>query len=183
MLRYVIPLAVFLGLAALLWQGLGRNPSVVPSPLIDKPVPQFSLGRLKATNQRFDSADLAGEVCLLNVWASWCPQCRTEHPMLEQIARSGIVPVYGLNWKDKREDALRWLQRFGDPYAAIAHDPDNEVGIDFGVYGAPETFLIDAEGRIRYKHIGALTPQIWRDKLRPMIERLKNQSRQTGTQS
>ena len=175
-LRLALPLVIFGLMGALLFVGLGRDPDLVPSPLIDKPVPAFDVPRLMEPDKRFTEGDLRGQVSLLNVWASWCPGCRVEHDVIADLANNSGVPVFGLNWKDERSEALRWLNQFGNPYAAIAHDPDNDVGIDFGVYGAPETFLIDAEGRIRYKHVGILTPEIVQREILPRIQQLKSEA-------
>lgn len=171
--RFALPLAIFIGLVFFLWKGLSLNPREIPSPLVDKPVPQFSLPQLHAPDQKLSSADLKGQVWLLNVWGSWCVSCRVEHPLLVQLEKSGLVPIYGLNWKDRREDAVAWLNKFGDPYKASLADVDGRVAIDFGVYGAPETFVIDKQGIIRLKHIGPLSPEAIRDTILPLIEKLK----------
>jgi cytochrome c biogenesis protein CcmG/thiol:disulfide interchange protein DsbE len=175
-IRYLLPLALFLALAALLYVGLGLDPRKVPSPLIDKPAPQFSLTRLKDPAATLGSTDLAGKVTLLNVWATWCVACRSEHPVLMQLARTGQVDIYGLNYKDERPKAIEWLQRFGDPYLANAFDADGRVGIDWGVYGTPETFVIDRQGVIRHKHIGPLTVEIVRDEILPLVKRLQEET-------
>ncbi len=171
-LRYLIPLAIFGVLVVFLWRGLSLNPREVPSPLIDKAAPAFALPQLHDPAKTLAKRDLAGKVWLLNVWASWCPSCRDEHPTLIDIAKSGIVPIYGLNYKDQREDALAWLKRFGDPYVTSGSDLEGRVAIDFGVYGAPETFLIDRQGQIRYKHIGPVTPKVWAEVLLPKVRQL-----------
>lgn len=158
MMRY-LPIAVFLALAALLFVGLGLDPKQVPSPLINKSAPSFNLAELRDSTQRVDSKALRGKPYLLNVWGSWCVACRDEHPVLVEYARRHQLTIVGLNWKDDPETAMRWLQRFGDPYQHIAVDAEGRTAIDYGVYGAPETFLIDAEGIIRYKKIGPLTPE------------------------
>ncbi len=173
MLKKFAPLAIFVLMLVFLGIGLTRDPSHIPSPLIDKPMPVFDLARLKDEQQRLASGDLLGEVALINVWASWCVGCRIEHDVLLSLSRRKVVNIYGLNYKDRREDALAWLQRFGDPYTSTAHDLEGKVGIDFGVYGAPETFLIDQQGVIRYKHIGPLTSEIIEKELLPRIEQLK----------
>jgi cytochrome c biogenesis protein CcmG/thiol:disulfide interchange protein DsbE len=172
-LRVVIPLAVFLGLSAFLWAGLFRDPHEVPSPFIGKPAPAFVLPQLQAQEQTFSPASMRGQVWLLNVWASWCAACREEHLFLGELARLG-VPLVGLNYKDERRSALDWLQRYDNPYLFSAADTDGRTGISYGVYGAPETFLIDKEGVIRYKHVGPLTPKIWHDKIRPMMKQLQS---------
>ncbi|HFD80666.1 MAG TPA: DsbE family thiol:disulfide interchange protein [Gammaproteobacteria bacterium] len=171
--RYLAPLLAFLALAALLYKGLSLDPHKVPSPLIDKPAPAFSLPLLKDPGKTLSADELRGKVWLLNVWATWCVSCRAEHPVLMQLAASGKVPVYGLNYKDKREAALRWLQRYGNPYTANAFDADGRVGIDWGVYGTPETFIIDKEGVIRHKHIGPITPEVLRSEIYPIVEKLE----------
>ena len=171
-LKYIIPLAVFLGLAAFFAVGLMRDPRRVPSPLIDKPAPSFRLQQLHEPARVFTPEDMRGKVWLLNVWASWCVSCRIEHPLLVDMARSNMVAIVGLNYKDKRDDAKAWLGKFGDPYALSAWDIDGQVGIDYGVYGAPETFLIDKQGVIRYKQIGPITPEALEKKILPLIQKL-----------
>ena len=157
MTRFLIPLGIFGALVALLYAGLYLNPREVPSPLIDKPAPAFSLPQLHDTGKTLSRQDLLGKVYLLNVWASWCVSCRDEQPVLMQLAQTKQVEMYGLNYKDQRADALRWLEIFGNPYVASVSDMDGRVGIDWGVYGVPETFVIDRGGMIRYKHIGPVT--------------------------
>jgi cytochrome c biogenesis protein CcmG/thiol:disulfide interchange protein DsbE len=171
--RYLMPLAVFLALAGLLYKGLSLDPRKVPSPLIDKPAPAFSLSRLKQPQVTLGSEDLKGKVSLFNVWATWCVACRSEHPVLMQLAESGRVAIYGLNYKDDREKAKSWLVRYGDPYIANAFDNDGRVGIDWGVYGTPETFIVDQQGIIRHKHIGPLTVDVVRDEILPLVEKLE----------
>ncbi|MBA2410035.1 MAG: DsbE family thiol:disulfide interchange protein [Gammaproteobacteria bacterium] len=173
MLRYLLPAALFAVLVVFLGLGLNRDPSMVPSPLIDKPAPAFSLPHLKHPAQRFTHRDLRGNVSLVNVWATWCVACYGEHPVLVALARSGQVPIYGLNLKDKRPAAIRWLRELGDPYAAIAFDADGRVAIDWGVYGAPETFVVDSGGIIRYKHIGPLTAEVLTETILPLVRRLR----------
>ena len=173
MLRYLIPLGIFLVLVIFFAVGLQLDPREVPSPLIDKPAPAFEVARLHEPGKRIGTDQLRGQVWLLNVWASWCVACRSEHPHLVALARQGLVPIYGLNYKDERADALRWLQQFGDPYTVSAHDLDGRVGLDYGVYGVPETFLIDREGVIRHKHIGPLNPDIINNTIMPMVQQLQ----------
>ena len=173
-LRYLTPLLLFLALAGLLYKGLSLDPHRVPSPLIGKPAPAFSLPRLQQPEAVLSSDDLKGKVSLLNVWATWCVACRAEHPLLVQLARQG-VPIYGLNYKDKRPDAQRWLQRYGNPYLANAFDADGRVGIDWGVYGTPETFVIDKHGVIRFKQIGPLTREVIDRTLLPLLKRLQEE--------
>ncbi|HBB86897.1 MAG TPA: DsbE family thiol:disulfide interchange protein [Blastocatellia bacterium] len=172
MTRFAIPLVLFILLVAFLAIGLRHDPHEVPSPLIDKPAPAFQLAQLKDPSRTFSAADMRGKVWLLNVWASWCVTCRDEHPLLLQYARSGALPIYGLNYKDKREDALSWLGELGDPYVLSVSDNDGRVGIDYGVYGAPETYLIDRDGVIRFKQIGPVTPDIWQEKILPLAQQL-----------
>lgn len=175
MARFLIPLAIFVGLAVLLAVGLQNDPRRVPSPLIGKPAPEFSLPTLAADNQRIAPKDFAGQVWVLNVWASWCVACRVEHPLLNEMARQNVVPMVGLNYKDQRSEATQWLRERGDPYSVVAVDADGRVGIDWGVYGVPETFVIDKRGMIRHKHIGPLNADAVRDELLPLIERLKEE--------
>jgi len=167
--RYLLPLGIFVLLVFLLGVGLSLNPREVPSPLIGKPAPAFQLPQLHDPAKTFSPIELQGNVWVLNVWASWCVACREEHPVLTALARSGIAPVYGLNYKDKRDEAIEWLRRFGDPYQASLFDADGRVGIDYGVYGVPETYVIDKQGVIRYKRIGPITPDIVKQKIAPLI--------------
>jgi len=175
MLRYLIPLGLFLVLVVFLAIGLGRDPHEVPSPLINKAAPTFRLPQLKEPSKTFSAADMRGKVWVLNVWASWCVSCREEHPLLVEYSKTGAVPIYGLNWKDKREDALAWLGELGDPYVLSAADLDGRVAIDYGVYGAPETYLIDQNGTIRFKQIGAVTPDVWQNKFLPLVQQLNRE--------
>ena len=181
MLRYSIPLGIFLLLVVFLAIGLrrnmGRNPNEAPLPsaLIDKPAPAFRLPQLEEPMKTFSVEEMRGKVWLLNVWASWCIGCREEHESLLGYSKSGVAPIYGLNYKDKTDDALGWLRELGDPYVLSAVDVDGRVGIDYGVYGAPETFLIDQNGTIRFKHIGPLMPDIWEQKVLPLVQELNRQ--------
>jgi cytochrome c biogenesis protein CcmG, thiol:disulfide interchange protein DsbE len=170
--RFLLPLLIFAVLVGFLAVGLTLKPREVPSPLVGKPAPAFSLPLLHEPAKSLSLADLRGKVWLLNVWASWCVACRHEHPLLVDLARSGAVPLYGLNYKDPRADALQWLQRFGNPYRQSMSDTAGLVGIDFGVYGVPETFVIDKGGVIRFKHIGPVTPEVLRDKILPLVKQL-----------
>lgn len=172
-LRYLIPLIVFGVLVAFLGKGLFLNPSEVPSPLIDKPAPLFKLPQLHDSSGMFNSEDMLGKVWLLNVWASWCVACRQEHHLLVELARTKVVPIYGLDYKDDSEDALNWLKNFGNPYAISIVDVDGRVGINFGVYGVPETFVIDKEGIIRYKQIGPITIEALKEKILPLVKKLQ----------
>lgn len=191
--KFLVPLALFLVLVGFLAFGLRLDPREVPSPLIDKPAPAFSLARLDDNSQRFGLEEMRGQVWLLNVWASWCVACRQEHPVLVDLARRQVVPVVGLNYKEVRGDgaidarrlapeqelamaverARGWLSAHGDPYKLSVLDLDGRIGIDFGVYGVPETFLIDQRGSVRYKHIGPITPESLEKVLLPKIEELK----------
>lgn len=173
--RYLIPLFLFICLVVLFRVGLDFDPRRVPSPLIDKPVPAFSLPELKNPDSTVGSDDLKGQVTLLNVWASWCIECRHEHPLLMELARKNNIRIYGLNYKDEREEAIRWLDRYGDPYIQTAFDLDGKTGIDLGVYGVPETFVVDRDGIIRYKFIGPITAQLIEETLMPLLERLEKQ--------
>ena len=171
--RYLIPLVVFVVLVAFLGIGLGLNPREVPSPLINKPAPAFRLSELHQSGKVLGKEDMLGKVWLLNVWASWCVSCREEHPVLVEFSKQNIVPVYGLNYKDKRDDAIAWLKQFGDPYTASIVDADGRVGIDYGVYGVPETFVIDKAGVVRYKQIGPVTPEALNNKILPLLKQLQ----------
>jgi cytochrome c biogenesis protein CcmG/thiol:disulfide interchange protein DsbE len=171
--RYLLPLGVFVALVVLLAAGLTLNPREVPSPLIGKPAPSFQLPQLHQPEQTFAPGELRGKVWILNVWASWCVACREEHPVLTELARSRLAPLYGLNYKDQRDAAITWLKRFGDPYDASIFDADGRVGIDYGVYGVPETYVIDKQGVIRYKRIGPVTPDILQKKIIPLVHELQ----------
>ena len=175
MTRYLIPLVLFGVLVVFLAIGLGRDPHEVPSPLINKAAPAFKLPQLKDPSKSFSAEEMRGRVWLLNVWASWCISCRDEHPLLIEYARGGAVPIYGLNYKDKPEDALAWLGELGDPYVLSVSDLDGRIGIDYGVYGAPETYLIDQQGVIRFKQIGPVTPDVWRKSILPLAQELNRQ--------
>jgi len=171
--RYLLPLVLFLAMAGLLYRGLSIDPRLVPSPLVGKSAPAFSLARLEDPAATLSNADFKGRVSLLNVWATWCVSCRAEHQVLMQLSRSTDVAIYGLNYKDERPAALRWLQQFGDPYRANAFDADGRVGIDWGVYGTPETFIIDKQGVIRHKHTGPLTWDIVQHEIMPLVKQLQ----------
>jgi cytochrome c biogenesis protein CcmG, thiol:disulfide interchange protein DsbE len=170
MLRFVVPAAVFAVLVGFFFVGLGLNPAEVPSPFIGKPAPVLDVESLHDPAKRLTSAELAGRPWLLNVWGTWCVGCREEHDALLAIARTRALPIYGLAWKDDPQQALAWLDQLGDPYDAVGVDADGRVAIDWGVYGAPETFLVDAQGIVRYKHIGPLSLEIWRERFLPLIE-------------
>ena len=171
-LRFLIPLGIFAVLVFFLWRGLSLDPRTVPSPLIDKPAPGFALKRLDDESQTVRRDDMLGKVWILNVWASWCVACRQEHPLLMDYAKKKSVPLVGLNYKDQRTDGLAWLQQFGDPYDLSIADRDGRVGIDFGVYGVPETFVIDKQGLVRFKHIGPLTVDVIDNKIQPLVRQL-----------
>lgn len=174
MTRYLLPLVLFALVVILLALGLNLDPKKVPSPLVGKPVPTFTLTRLEDPQTTISNDHFIGKVSLLNVWATWCISCRAEHQILMALANRKKLPIYGLNYKDKREDALRWLKLYGDPYVANAFDGDGRVGIDWGVYGTPETFLIDQQGVIRHKVIGPITGEILQQQLLPLIEKLQS---------
>ncbi|WP_326543558.1 DsbE family thiol:disulfide interchange protein [Pseudorhodoferax sp.] len=171
--RHFVPLALFVGLAVLLGVGLTLNPREVPSPFVGKPAPAFQLGQLDASKPPFEPAQMKGQVWLLNVFASWCAPCRDEHPLLVAAARNQVVPLVGLNYKDKQADADDWLRKLGNPYQVVAVDRDGRVAIDYGVYGVPETFVIDRAGIVRLKHIGPLTLDDWQRKVLPLIRELQ----------
>ena len=171
-LKFLIPLAVFLVLAGFLAVGLNLNPREVPSPLIGKPAPAFELTRLDVAEQKLKRDDLIGKVWVLNVWASWCAPCREEHPLVMELARRKLAPVYGLNYKDTRPAGMAFLTQLGNPYEASLFDGDGRVGIDWGVYGVPETFVVDRQGTIRFKHIGPLTPEVLDKKITPLLKEL-----------
>jgi cytochrome c biogenesis protein CcmG, thiol:disulfide interchange protein DsbE len=172
-LRYIVPLAIFLILVAFLGVGLTRDPREVPSPLIGKPAPAFDLERLHESGQRLTTADMKGQVWLLNVWASWCVSCRVEHPLLMQLAKGDVVPVIGLDYKDNADDGRAWLTQNGNPYQTSVVDRDGRVGIDWGVYGVPETFVVDRQGIIRYKQIGPVTVEALEQKILPLVRELQ----------
>jgi cytochrome c biogenesis protein CcmG/thiol:disulfide interchange protein DsbE len=172
MTRFLLPLGVFVLLVGFLAAGLKLRPSEVPSPLIGKPAPAFELPRLQQPQQMWSPTDAQGKVWLLNVWASWCVSCRDEHPLLLKLAQSGVAPIYGLNYKDKRQDALNWLDKFGNPYVLSVLDLEGRVGIDYGVYGVPETYVIDDKGIIRHKHIGPLTADAVERTILPLVKKL-----------
>lgn len=172
MMRFAVPLAIFLVVVAFLFKGLDLNPREVPSPLIDKPAPAFALPRLDAPAQSVSEKDLRGKVWIFNVWASWCVSCLQEHPLLVEFSKTNAAPLYGLNYKDKKPEADAWLAKHGNPYAVSLMDPDGKVGIDYGVYGVPETYVIDKQGVIRFKQIGPVTPEVLNNKIAPLIKRL-----------
>lgn len=171
-MRFILPLGTFIVMIALLGFGLTLDPKKIPSPLIDKPAPDFSLGKLYAPEETLSKKNLLGQVWVLNVWASWCVSCRAEHAIITSLANRNLVNVVGLNYKDQPEDARRWLKQFGNPYSASLMDRDGRVGIDWGVYGVPETFVIGKDGRIKYKHIGPVTRDSLEREVIPAIKEL-----------
>lgn len=173
MKKTLIPLGIFLVLVVFLAIGLTRDPHEVPSPLIDKAAPAFTAPRLQAAGQPFSAKDMLGQVWLLNTWASWCVACRQEHPVLMEFAKTKALPIVGLDYKDQDSDGLKWLSRFGNPYDITVTDKDGRIGIDFGVYGVPESFLIDKAGVIRYKQIGPVTEEALREKILPLVRELQ----------
>ena len=168
-MRLWLVIAGFLVLVGLLAAGLQLNPREVPSPLIGKPAPAFDLPLLQQPDKSFSQKDMLGTVWVMNVWASWCPPCLVEHPVVSELAASGIAPVVGLNYKDAREDALPWLKRNGDPFKVTVYDAAGRIAIDYGVYGVPETYVIDGTGRIAFRHVGPLTEAAVKDKLLPLL--------------
>ena len=170
--RFLIPLAIFLVLVVFLGAGLSLDPKEVPSPLIGKPAPAFALTQLDNPEKTIHRDDMLGKVWMLNVWASWCVACREEHPLLVAFSRKKLLPIYGLNYKDDRMAGMKWLSSFGNPYDASLYDRDGRVGIDFGVYGVPETFIIDREGVVRFKQIGPVTEEVLRTKIEPLVRKL-----------
>ncbi len=176
MSRFLIPLILVAVMIPVFVVGLNRDPSEIPSPLLFKPAPEFELPSLMDPNMTVGSADYEGRLALLNVWATWCVGCRQEHDYLLKLTSEIEIPMYGLNWRDRRNAAQTWLQRLGDPYVASAYDEDGRVGIDWGVYGAPETFLISPDGVILYKHISPMTEEVWRREFEPRILAAKGKS-------
>ncbi len=170
MFRYILPLAAFVILITLLVIGLNRgDPKALPSPFIGKPAPEFALPTLKDPSRTVASTDLAGDLALVNIWATWCVGCRAEHPFLMELAAEISFPIFGINWRDTRPEALRWIEQLGDPYAASGFDGDGRVGIDWGAYGAPETFLVSADGVVLYKHLGPLNRLAWERDFLPLM--------------
>lgn len=170
MSRYLIPLVAFLVLIPIFVIGLGRDPGELPSPFIGKPAPDFSLPTVLDPQKSVGSNDFAGKAALVNVWATWCVGCRQEHEFLLSLMRTGEIPIYGINWRDDRAEATRWLQQLGNPYVASGDDRDGAVGIDWGVYGAPETFLVASDGTVLHKHLGPLTRAAWESDFVPLLE-------------
>ena len=175
-LIYLLPLLLFVGVGVAFLRGFDRDPRDIPSALIDKPAPEFALPPLPGYKEGLSNATLKGDVTLVNVFASWCIPCKAEHPVITRLAREQGVTVRAINHKDKAEDAIAWLKRNGDPYASIGVDLDGRTSIDWGVYGVPETFLLDRQGRIRFKHVGPLTPQVVEEQILPMVKHLRSAS-------
>ncbi len=178
-LKLFAPLIIFVALGLLLFKGLSLDPNAMPSALIDKPLPEFNLPSLQQAEQTISHKDLLGEVALLNVWATWCPSCMAEHPHLMRIAEQEGVPIIGVDYKDERQAALKWLEKWGDPYRLNIYDEKGRLGIDLGVFGAPETYLIDHRGVIRYKHIGVVDDQVWNELLKPLVMQLRAEAPKT----
>jgi len=172
-MRFLLPLVVFAGIGYFLFSGLGKDPTIVPSPLIDKPAPEFTLPVLGQQVGDFSTEDMKGKVWLLNIWATWCVACRVEHPLLVELAKLDIVDIVGLNYKDQNDLATRWLGELGDPYVLTAVDQSGRIGIDWGFYGAPETFVIDKSGIVRHKHIGPVSATDLRDTILPLVAELE----------
>lgn len=172
-MRFLLPLVLFGVVGAFLYMGLDRDPRVVPSPLIGKPAPTFALPELYAADDNFSPAQMKGKVWLFNIWGTWCASCRVEHPVLVDLAQQGIVDIVGLNYKDEPESAKQWLRDLGDPYVSVPVDTDGRIGIDWGFYGAPETFVVDKEGIVRHKHIGPVSPADLQNTILPMIAELQ----------
>ncbi|MCG6970148.1 MAG: DsbE family thiol:disulfide interchange protein [Gammaproteobacteria bacterium] len=177
-IRYLVPLIIFIVVAAFLYRGLSLNPREVPSPFINKPAPDFTLQKLENMGEQFSNKDMLGKVWLLNVWASWCVACRQEHPLLVQMRRRGEIPIYGLNYKDAPSQARQWLKQHGDPYEISVVDFQGNVGIDYGVYGVPETFIIDKRGIIRHKVIGPISTNILNECVMPLVKVLEQEDPQ-----
>ncbi len=170
MARYVALIIAFAILLVIFALGLERDPRKLPSALLDKPAPEYELPRVRDPLSTVGSADYAGQMVLVNIWATWCVGCRQEHEYLLELSARNEIPIYGIDWRDQRQEALKWLNDLGDPYVASAYDEDGRVGIDWGVYGAPETFLVSRDGNVLYKHVGPLDESVWQDKFVPIIE-------------
>ncbi|WP_298445000.1 DsbE family thiol:disulfide interchange protein [uncultured Ferrimonas sp.] len=175
-----VPLLIFIGVAAFLFQGLYLNPKELDSALVGKPVPQFQLQQLEDPAVMLSNADLKGDVYLLNVWATWCPSCKYEHPFLNKLKRRGELPIYGVNYRDERAPAINYLARSGDPYSTNLFDPEGKLAFDLGVYGAPETFVVDHNGVVRYRFAGVLEPQVWASDFMPLIETIRAEAKAEG---
>lgn len=171
---YALPLLVFMAMGGLFWKALSNDPSLLPSARIGKAVPEFELSRLSSAEERVSRKDLLGQVSLLNVWATWCPSCRVEHPVLMDIAKQGVL-IRGLNYKDERVAAQAYLRHHGDPYEWVIFDDLGSLGIDLGVYGAPETYVIDRQGVVRFRHVGVVSPDVWLNQLKPLMDQLSQE--------
>lgn len=171
-LKLFIPLMIFAVLAILFWRGLSLDPTEMPSSRVGDPVPAFSLPTVRDADARITEQTFKGEVSLVNVWATWCAACRIEHPFLVQLAEEGM-PIYGINYKDDVEEAKRWLAQLHDPYRLSVVDQDGRLGVDLGVFGAPETYVVDKQGVIRHRHVGIIDQRVWDEELGPLVERLK----------
>ena len=175
-LVYLLPLFIFLVIVGYFAVGLNLNPRNIPSMLIDQKVPHFNLAPIKGSKRGFSHKDLKGQVTLTNIFGSWCSACLVEHPFLMEISTKGLVPIYGIDWREKNsDDGPRWLAQRGDPYTLIGDDPKSKVAIALGVAGAPETFFVDKRGFIRYKHVGPITPKNWQSTLWPLVKALREQ--------
>ena len=172
MIRFLIPALLFLVLIGFLFVGLYKDPSLIPSPLIGKPIPTFAASTLRDSAKIITDKDVQGDYALINVWATWCAACKQEHAALVYLASKLQVPIYGLNYKDDRGAAINWLQRYGDPYVINIFDENGRIGLDFGVYGAPETFLVDGKGVIHHKLVGVMTPDVWEKQFMPKIKQI-----------
>ncbi len=172
MLRFLLPFFAFAALVGLFFVGLGKDPSTLPSALLGRPAPTFNLPQLMDAQATFSPEQVKGQVWILNVWASWCVSCRDEHPLFVELSRKNVVPIYGLNYKDDPNDGRRWLSQLGNPYVVSVSDLSGDVGIDYGVYGVPESYVIDKEGVVRYKHVGPVTREDWKKKFEPLLKQL-----------
>lgn len=171
-LKNIIPFVIFFMIAIFLWQGLKQDPSRIPSPLVNKPLPHFTAIDLFDPHHALSNEIFEGRVSILNVFATWCLSCQTEHPILNDIHKDSRIELVGLNYKDNRDKSLRWLKEDGNPYDHIINDVNGELGINLGVYGTPETFVIDQKGMVRYKYIGPITSSIWKNQLKPVVDNL-----------
>lgn len=175
-IQFILPFAVFCGMVLFLWRGLSLDPHLLPSALINKPVPQFRLATVTNPNRFFTAQDLHGHISLVNVWATWCISCRVEHPALMDIAQTNKIAIYGIDYKDQQSDAQQWLAQNGNPYKLVGFDGDGSTAINWGVYGTPETFIIDKNGIVRYKYVGPVSDEIWQEQLLPVVTKLENES-------
>mgnify|MGYP003630145072 CR=1 FL=1 len=169
----LVPVGVLMVIIAFFATGLTKDPHALPTMMVDRPMPEFELQPLDAQMPNLTNDALRGGVTLVNVFGSWCVSCVAEHPMLMELNQSGLVTIHGVDWRDEAADGKAWLDRYGNPYTSVGLDADSRLAIDLGVTGAPETFLVDADGRVRYKQIGPITPEIWQETLAPLIEKLK----------